>query len=172
VTQAEILSLIGILVTAVGSTAGLVGIIFVWLQVRASRRVAQGEFILRLGQLLAEHEPASRLLIDNQWKPETGDKNDVAMIEMVRYMEMFDQMKVLIDYHMIEPRVFQRLFGYRLYFIVMNDYIYQEQLLKSAQWWPDTIALCKLMGKYPIVDGPEKSVFNWGAFQDRVSKLA
>jgi hypothetical protein len=172
-TLSEDLALIGIIVTGLGSMAGLIGILFVWQQVRASRRVAQGEFILRLGQLLAEHESASRLLVDGQWKPETGDKNDVAMIDMVRYMEMFYQMKVLIDYQMIEPDVFQRLFGYRLYFVVMNDYIYKEQLLKNGQWWPDTIALCKLMATYPIVDSENgDSIFKWSEFRERADRLS
>lgn len=133
-TLAEILALIGILVTGLGSMAGLIGIIFVWNQVRASRRIAQGEFILRLGQLLAEHESASRLLVDGQWKPDTGDKNDPAMIDMVRYMEMFDQMKVLIDYQMIEPRIFQRLFGYRLYFIVIEGML-DKYCLRMYNGW-------------------------------------
>ena len=167
----ENLTLIGVLVTAIGSISAFVGIVFIWFQVRASRRIAQGEFILRLGELLNDHEDASRVLLDTQWKPDTTETNSAALVEMIRYMEVFDQMKILIDYHMIEPDVFQRLFGYRLYFIVMNDYLYEEQLMKNAQWWPDTIALSKLMAKYPIVDGPEPNLFKWSAFQERVHKL-
>jgi hypothetical protein len=43
--------------------------------------------------------------------------------------------------------------------------------MNNAQWWPDTIALCKIMATYPIVDGREGSPFNWKLFQDRVNKL-
>jgi hypothetical protein len=167
VTSAETLTLDGILVTAIGSVAAVVGIVFVWLQVRASRRVAQGEFILRLGELLNGYEPIARVLIQKQWKP---DDDGVSLNEMVRYMEMFDQMKILIDYRMIEPAIFQRLFGYRLYFVVMNDYLYRTQLLENSQWWPDTIALSKLTAKHQIVDS-DNSFFNWSAFRERVSRL-
>jgi hypothetical protein len=187
-TLAEDLALIGILVTALGSTAGVIGIIFVWNQVRASRRIAQGEFLLRLGELLMKHEPASRALTEghwtsaepnnkgvvqteSQWLPDESNNKGITLIEMIRYVEVFDQMNILIDYRMIEPAVFQRLFGYRLYFIVANDYIYQDQLMNNAQWWPDTIALCKLMATYPIVDGAENSIFKWQEFQNRVSKM-
>lgn len=166
-TPSETLTLDGILVTAIGSVAAVVGIVFVWLQVRASRRVAQGEFILRLGELLNRYEATSRALVQKQWKP---DDDGISLVDMVRYMEVFDQMKILIDYKMIEPAIFQRLFGYRLYFVVMNDYLYQTQLVENAQWWPDTIALSKLTAKYPIADSGN-SFFNWSAFRERVSRL-
>ncbi len=139
----ENLTLIGIFVTAVGSIASVVGIILVLSQVRGSQKIAKGEFLLHLAELLGKHDAAYQAVMpDKNWSP---GKDGVTSLDMENYMSLFEQFKVLIDYGIIDFKVFERLYGYRIMLIVANDEIFNTSLQKYAVGWPDFIELCKMV---------------------------
>ncbi|GEM_PF-1138938 len=84
-TFSDNLTLIGILVTAVGSVATVIGLVFVWLQVRSAQQSAKGEFLLHMAEMLRDHDPAYQCLIDranwsnNHWEPGQSGVSELDM---------------------------------------------------------------------------------------------
>ncbi len=167
------LTLVSIIVTAVGSVAAVIGIAFVWFQVRASQQIAKGEFLLHLAELLRAHDPAYQVLMTTtDWEPE---KAGVSALDMENYMSLFEQFKILIDYGIIDLEVFDRLYGYRIILIVVNDWIHQHHLGKNAVGWPDFIQLAQMVAERRRNQEPTavSDVWHtrWRVFIDRADKL-
>ncbi len=137
-------AVIGIITGAVGSIATVIGIWFVWMQVRASQKIAKGEFLLHLGELFQAHEREYRATINADWKP---DSDGVSEQDMDSYLALFEQVQILIDYKIIDLAVFDRLFAHRIMYLILNDYIYQTELMKRADWRPDLIRLAKAIAQ-------------------------
>lgn len=169
--SASTLTLIGIFVTAVGSIASVVGIVLVLLQVRASQKIAKGEFLLHLAELLHGHDAAYQATLGLDWTP---GNNGVSALDMENYMSLFEQFKVLLDYGIIDLEVFDRLYGYRVMLIVLNDFIFQDTLIKHAVGWPDFIQLAKVISRRQSRNpGPDwdKWADRWHNFASRTEQL-
>ncbi len=140
-TSGDMLTVIAILVTGAGSIASMVSIMLVLLQVRATQRIARGEFLLKLEEQMQRYQPHYNALIaEGGWSP--GD-NGITLSDMVLYMTLFEQMKLLIDLKILDFPVFVRLYSFRVIIVVCNDHVYNTLLSKNTNTWPDFIGLCK-----------------------------
>jgi hypothetical protein len=143
-SQTDQLTILGIVVTGVGSIAGVIGLLAVFFQLRGSQKIAKGNFLLELNEQLVTHEKAYRATMKLDWTP---DMYGVTMDMMENYMSLFEQFKVLLDDQIIDFQVVDRLYGYRILVIVLNDHLFNKMLLRYGDAWPDFIALAKLIAK-------------------------
>ena len=168
------LTLIGIVVTAIGSSASVIGIALVLIQLRSSQRIARGEFLLHLTDQLDNHKEMYQILRDKDWKP-SDISGKPEMIEFESYLSVFEQYSILITYGIIDLEVFVRLHGHRLMFILLNEFSY-SLLSKHSAGWSDFIVLCQSTVKsmrasktWSAGTGPRSD--KWHDFCDRVDKL-
>ncbi len=172
-SQTDILTIIGIIVTGVGSIAGVIGLLAVFFQLRASQKIAKGNFLLTLNAQLVSHELAYRATMKIDWIP---DKYGVTMDMMENYMSLFEQFKILLDDQIIDFQVVDRLYGYRILVIVANDYLFNDILMKYGVAWPDFIALSKqIASNHRKNPNKNHNVDEWGKrwqiFLERTDKL-
>lgn len=138
---------IATIATAVGIILTGVGLIFTGLQVRDARRVAQGEFLLRLDELFRDHHPVHlRLRPGGEWAgSEKGPQSPAEWAEVEAYMGLFERINLLIERKIVDKETVDRLYGYRIRNIVANDVIRQAKLVRARASWQDFVNLCELL---------------------------
>jgi hypothetical protein len=174
----ELLTTIGLFLSAGGLILTGGGLIFAAKQVRAaneqaraaneqaraaseqletSQRIARGEFLLHLDEIFRHHDRVHRRLLPNrgEWgSPENGPPLDdsEAWADIESYMGLFERIKVLIDAGMIDKDTMNRLYGYRISNIVRNNVIRVGKLEnpETKGGWTDFIELATLLGRYRI----------------------
>jgi hypothetical protein len=134
----DIATLAGLLLAAFGLILTGVGLVFTGKQLRASQRVAAGEFLLHLDQMLFEqhHEVHQLLRPGGAWETQqAGPSSTEDWIKVERYMGMFERIKVLLDYGLLEINTVESFYGYRIRNIVANKTIVREKHLLSPMDW-------------------------------------
>src|SRR5689334_11331932 len=118
-TTALIIAGLGLILTGIGSlTAGT--------QLRASQRVAAGQFLLSLDQMLLDqhNEVHQRLRPGGKWEgTEDGPSTAEEWIMVERYMGLFERIQTLLDYDLLEIQAVDSFYGYRILNIVANKKI-------------------------------------------------
>jgi hypothetical protein len=141
---------IGSIVACFTSIATVLGLYFVWRQLRDTRRIAQGEFLLRLDEMFRYHDKVHRRLRPGgEWYLQEKGPNSVEeWADVDSYMGLFERIKVLIDNKVVELEIINTLYGYRLDNILANNKIKQEKLEKDEKdKWQKFIKLCKALNK-------------------------
>lgn len=137
---------------AIGTAVGLIltgfGLILAVLQMRNSRKVALGEFLLHLDEMFFQHQEVHiALRPGGKWANDNNHPNGAEEWAMVEdYMGLLEQVYILIDQGMIDADIIERIYKFRLINIVAHDTIRQAKLVKEKRNWADFIALCKLFG--------------------------
>jgi hypothetical protein len=145
-----IATFIGLLLTGIG-------LIYAGFQLRDSKRIARGDFLLRLDEALRHHDNVhKRLRPGGSWSPlessssssgsgssssAIGPSSYDEWVEVESYMGLFERIKVLVDDKIIDIGTIDRLYGYRVFNIVANDTIHKEKLVKRPDGWQDFIGL-------------------------------
>jgi hypothetical protein len=131
--------------TAIGVALIVPSIVYAGLQLRGSQKVARGDFLLRLDQLLNEHnEIHTRLRPGGRWaKRGAGPESVEDWVAVERYMGLFERIYVLVKSGIVDLETISRLYGYRVFNIVRNERIHQAKLEREAASWSDFIALWK-----------------------------
>jgi len=146
----NIFSLIGLILT--GS-----GLVYAGIQLRASKKIARGEFLLRLDEMFQQHnETHTRLRPGGIWASAgKGPATNEDWIAVEKYMGLFERIKVLMDDGIVDLATIDRLYGYRVFNLVANDIIRTVKLEgKVREYWQDFIelhrALEKSRQKHPV----------------------
>lgn len=133
----------GLIVAGLGLILTGIGLFFAGAQLRASQRVAAGEFLLNLDQILFEqHNEVHQLLRPGgKWaSSEAGPSTPEEWIKVERYMGLFERVKSLLDYDLLEIHTIDSFYGYRILNIVENKTILRSKnLLSSIEWQKLTI---------------------------------
>lgn len=132
---------LGILATAIGVAIG------VW-QLVLSRRIASGEFLLRLDDMFRHHQDVHiALRPGGKWYGmEELSLSAAESAAIDAYMGLFERIYVLVDKGIIDAETVKRLYGYRIKNIVANRTIRQIRLVDEKDDWKDFIALCNVLG--------------------------
>ncbi len=107
-----------------------------------TQRVNKGQFLLQLDEAFRQFDDVHRSLMkanepDPAWTP-PGDN----WTRVVLYMGLFERCKILIDYGLLDPEIFERQYGYRLRRIVATPTILEQCLNPSkVAGWTDFLAL-------------------------------
>ena len=101
---ADTFSQVGSVATAIGVLLVVPGIVYAGLQLRATQKVASGDFLLRLDGLLTEHNDVhTRLRPGGLWaKPGSGPQSVQDWVAVERYMGLFERIYVLIGSGIID----------------------------------------------------------------------
>jgi hypothetical protein len=129
--------------TAVGALMTTIGLLYAGIQLRASRKIARGEFLLQLDELFHPYnEVHTKLRPGGEWS--SGHKGPVTVEEWVsveRYMGLFERIKLLIDDGIIDLDTVDRIYGYRVLNIISNNVIRQAKLEREKMHWEDFVDL-------------------------------
>ncbi|MDX1994051.1 MAG: hypothetical protein SF029_16820 [bacterium] len=122
----------------------IVGVVYAGNQLHLSRRVSQGEFLLHLDEMMRVHDKVHRSLRPGgKWaKGNVGPINADEWADVESYMGLFERIKILIDRKILDIKLFDRLYGYRIDNIIANEVIVQTKLgSEEKESWQDFIAL-------------------------------
>jgi hypothetical protein len=136
--------------TVIGLVMTGIGLLYAGIQLRASKKIARGEFLLRLDEMFQQHrEVHTHLRPGGIW---AGTGKGPASVEnwvaVEKYMGLFERIKVLIDDGIVDLATIERLYGYRIFNIVANDVIRQAKIEGEAkEYWQDFIELYQTLEK-------------------------
>lgn len=146
----------------VGAMSGLlavaVGIFALWYaskqvklgrdQRRDASRSALGQFLLQLDEAMQRHQVAHmNLRPGGEWYNTTDRPADNEMAGAIAYMGLFERIKIMIDSRLLPGDVVNRLYGYRIGNIWVNDRLMCEKLVKLSDQWQDFLELVRCMEK-------------------------
>lgn len=128
----------------------LPSLIYTAKQLRASKKLAEGEFLLRLDEMFRQHDEVHRRLRPGgDWgQSGQGPNNPKEWAEVESYMGLFERINVLIDGKIIAPDTINRLYGYRVTNIIANNKIRKTKLEEQASEWHDFIELAQKLKRY------------------------
>ncbi len=102
-----------------------IGIVFAYLQLRASRNIAFGEFLLHLDERLDQYRSVHvRLRNGGEWDQNRGGPTTAEeRADVIAYMGVFERINILVEKRMIDMHTVKRLYRHRLRTIVRNNAI-------------------------------------------------
>ncbi len=119
-------------------------------QLKQQSLTAHGEFLLSLHEHFREHDPIHLKLRDRPpgyhwWKDHEPSGEEWAEVEA--YMGLFERVWVLVKDGSLDIEVVERLYGYRIENIVINDRIRKTKLedQSRARYWIDFIELWRAL---------------------------
>jgi hypothetical protein len=155
-STADSIALLGSAATAVTAVVAVIAVVYARGQVREaqkqlqqSRKLAHGDFLLRLDEAFQRHDEIHKWLQPAfQWGKENGrSKSGPESAEdwfmVTQYMGLFERVTSLLKNEITDLSTVDKYYGYRLYNIVSNDTIRQEKLenKRAAAYWEDFIDL-------------------------------
>jgi len=171
-TTSDYITLAGSIATAVAAVAAVVALIYArgqineaQKQLRHSRAIAHGDFLLRLDEAFQRHTKVHMLLQpDFEWgRNKSGPASAEDWFLVTSYMGLFERVNFLIESEIEELAIIDRLYGYRVYNIVANDIIRitkleNKELARSwegfIQLWLQLKSLRPNWNDYPKVERP------------------
>jgi len=136
----NILNAIGAVASA---TVAAIGISLVVIQLRATRKIAEADLILRLEAEWVDHFSATyqEFLPGAKWAPDgpgpTGKDERVAIEE---YLEFFATLSALIDKGLLPLALVDEMFAYR-FFIAVNNPHTKDIVNANKDFWPSLLRL-------------------------------
>lgn len=127
-----------------------VGLVYAGIQLRASKKIARGEFLLHLDELFHQHQDVhTRLRPGGAWSSSGNGPSSVEdWVAVEKYMGLFERIKVLIDDGIVDLATIDRLYGYRVLNIITNDVIKKAKLEgETNNYWQDFIGLYEALEK-------------------------
>lgn len=119
-----------------------IGLIFIWWQIREARKTANSQFLLQLHEMFRNYDELNQELSqDNRWKPPEGEGKP-SWLDVYSYIGLFERVKILADRGQISFDEINRLYAYRIYWILRNEHL-RIELIKNDGQWKDFIQLCK-----------------------------
>ena len=157
--MSDTLAVVTSFATAVGALAAVAGILYAAIQLRASRKLAKGQFLLRLDERFDKHDDVNRKLRPSGvWaKPDAGPSSDSEWATVDGYMGLFERINVLVRDGIMDMETVNKLYGYRVRNIAANFRIRQAKLEIERHMWHDFIELERRLAAVSkeTVDGAE-----------------
>jgi hypothetical protein len=126
--------------TIIGVSVAAVALVIAAVQSRMSRAIARGDFLLRLDETKREHDDIHQQLQSGAWttgKPTpAGDERG----RLLRYLGLFERIKVLIDSSVVDGATIDKFYGYCLNLILWNEGAH-DLARSNPDGWKDYLAL-------------------------------
>lgn len=136
--------------TVIGALSAVVGLFYAGVQLRKNARIAEGQFLIELTKMFAEHEEVHvQLRPAGSWRNGKANPNTPEeWVAIDNYMGLFERCEILIRQKTLDPSVFAGLFGYRLDNILSQPAIVGKKLVGGeSMYWADFISLLDRMQK-------------------------
>jgi hypothetical protein len=129
--------------TAAGLLLTGVGLLYAARQLRISRKIARGEFLLHLYELVQEYNPVhNELTGDGRWAHETsGPESEEDWRQVDRYMGLLESLQILVEDGFLDLKTVDRQYGHRVVALVRNEAIRRRCLEERSYRWRDFISL-------------------------------
>lgn len=113
-------------------------------QLRRTRLIEQGRFMLELERMSARYDRVHALLrTGGNWHAGKGAPESVADWCLVEdYMGFFEHCELLLRDNTIEPNGFKSLYGYRIENILMHPLIVKVKLTNEREYWSLFHSIC------------------------------
>jgi hypothetical protein len=122
-----------------------IGLIYVVIQVSDSRKQAYGQFLFELDTQFRAYEKLHQQLMSVDGADYEPSHDE--MIEVWRYVGLFERCKILLDNNTISMETFEAFYGYRLYSVVGNCAI-RKSIKLSYRKYQYFIRLCNDVVKF------------------------
>jgi len=134
--------------TVIGVPLGILAILYNALQLRHRARIAKGQFLLQLENMLAAHrEVHMKLRPGGVWAKDGAGPETVEEWDAVEnYMAFFEHGEILLQQRSIDLPSFQSLFGFRVRSILDNERIVREKLIAETHYWTQFRRLVERLG--------------------------
>jgi hypothetical protein len=133
---------VGSIVAAVGLVMAALGVKYAARQMEQTKKLARGEFLLRLEELFKDHiETHRRLRPGGEWSQNTGPTTNAEWSDVERYMGLFERINVLVNDEIIALDYVDHFYGYRILNIARNPVINDAKLVRAAESWQGFIEL-------------------------------
>ena len=173
VMQSDFWNIVGSISQIIGSAVAIIGIIYIALQVRDTRRFARSALLNELEKESRDHRRAIQLVI-GEWESnkEIVPKEDDAYA-LFECLNLFERIKLLLDNDAIDLRTVNELFGFRFFHIVNNLNVQKHILYPNMNGFIAVFALHNQWRKYreehdePIAhDGTDLAKFNMKQYRE------
>lgn len=140
--DADFLTALGLLLTGVG-------LLYAARQLRISRKIARGEFLLRLYELVQQYNDVHAALIGNgRWANGIeGPRSDQEWARVDLYMGLLESLQILIEDGFLDAKTVDRLYGHRVVALMDNEVIRQRNLVDRGYRWKDFMVLLTALEK-------------------------
>jgi len=132
----------GSIVAPVALIMGALGVKYAAPQMEQTKKLARGEFLLRLEELFNDHiDTHKRLRPGGEWSENAGPTTNAEWSDVERYMGLFERINVLVNDGIVALDYVDQFYGYRILNIARNPAIYDAKLVRAAESWRGFIEL-------------------------------
>jgi len=132
------------------SVTAVIGALAIWFEIRRSKEIAQGEFVLTLNNSYSGNKDIKELyrkLISGEPLSEDDLPN------IVEYLTFFETIYLLLKRDVVKMDVINDLFAYRFFLAVNNPDIQRLELVKDDQYYRNIFRLDHLWHQYRFKNG-------------------
>lgn len=132
--------------TAVGLAFAGGGLIYAAQQLRASRKIARIEFVLRIYEMMQQYNDVHvRLVGKGNWSGDEGPSTEEEWARVDRYMGLFEPIQMLLEDGLVNIKMVDTLYGHRVLALVRNPVIAHRNLDEKSYRWGKFISLWKAL---------------------------
>jgi hypothetical protein len=150
----------------------IVGAIAIWFEMKRTKDMAEGEFVLTLNNSFSSNEDLKVLFGKLVNGAELTEEERPAIVE---YLTFFETVYILITRNVVEIKIINDLFAYRFFMAVNNKYVQELELISDCQYYRNIYKLDRLWLEYRMKEGIEckeseyllsKRAFEYGRLSD------
>ena len=109
--------------TAVGAFFTFIGIFYAAAQLRTTKKIARGEFLLHVDEIFLAHHGDAYVNLRQGGLWETRKLDNKEMSKVVLYAGLFERIKVHLDNGIVDARTVHQLYSYRIKELLRNPSI-------------------------------------------------
>ena len=140
------------LATAIGAPVAIAALFYTGWQLRRTRLIEQGRFMLELERMSEKHDPIhTRLRRSGDWHGSAGGPKTLQeWVAVDDYMGFFEHCELLLKAGTLKTQAFKSLYGYRVENIAANPVLVRAKLIQEKEYWLEFLDLCKRLKIEPV----------------------
>lgn len=148
------------LLTLVTTLTAIIGAVAIFIQFKRDKDINQANFIVNYGKYFHEIKGNDEVYLKLE-RYQDGKKdifNDDDYLGIINYLVWCEGLSVLIQNGTMDLPTVDNLFSYMFFLIVNNEYVQNNELIPSAEYYKGIFALHKIWSDYKKKTG--QSILN------------